>query len=459
MTTNNHRNETERLPELDAALHHVEVPSGWRSRVEARTAKSLPRPRRFWKPISLAAAAIAGIGTAAAAGGWQPMDLFFDEYQDEQVDQREALLESEWGEPLAIESESEEVTITITGAVADTDATWLYYEMEGAGEADLMQPEHFHVDEETVFEEEVIGSPVTGRLTIDETEDATSGRLELPPVGAAEAELTLTLDQLQDDFIEPDTVVEGDWSWTVPITRHERSMEPLDQDVSWNGHDFRFTALEYGPTSVELHFEQRLQDETLAVEFDALRINGRELESPLFAVQDFVEEDGFAPTSAVFEPVVDLDVSGALELVPGHSILWEDVDTFIPWDDTSETLSWEVEGHEVTASLSKEENGASVRIQEDPDPDRAYEILEYDVRLEGMQQAGSSASPFIVDADGQRWEEEMYWMLSELDDSRILSYESEMQFEEAPEGTSESGVQLNGYRKLETHDDVIPVRD
>ncbi|MFT4413821.1 DUF4179 domain-containing protein [Fredinandcohnia humi] len=178
-------------------------------------------------------------------------------------------LKSGLGEPLNMESVSNGVKVKIKTAIADDYQTLIYYEIE-----DMENNNQYVINmyDGVIIENEdkildIQGIPMYSPIPPEQSEDnnISKGKFSIFPIAKESGDIKLKLTRLhkavdakegQVPFDQNETI-EGDWSFTIPVTKQTSIVHELDKEIDITGVPVHIEKLTIAPTTTVLQYSIR----------------------------------------------------------------------------------------------------------------------------------------------------------------------------------------------------------
>lgn len=312
----------ETLLELREFFEQSHVPEGFRLKLdglidtELETRKKKNKKRKRTGIIALVAAFLL-LFTGFMTDGFASIYYTYADWKNDEDPLLREFYQSGIGERLNLTAEDNGVKITIKTAIADEIQTLVYYEIE-----DMEKDRRLMVDTENGFTIENQFDVLAGEdrgVYIDEGEmtpkeetHVQKGTLSLPTVAddVKDAVVKLTFSQLitmSSDMKTPFDIytvnseglelTQGEWSFEIPVEKHESRVMKLDQEIEVEGLPVRLDELIIAPTTTGLRYSIREEQEEgmpfsyYRVIFDSIKIKDGSASANWFSGWSVYEED------------------------------------------------------------------------------------------------------------------------------------------------------------------------
>lgn len=183
------------------------------------------------------------------------------------------------GESLNISKTDKDIKVTITAVAADDIQTLISYKIE-----DLKSGKEYNVKyDDGINIKERWGKQIkdtTIKMYTSVFNTGGKGTLTLYPIDTEKKTINLTLNRLETKIGDNKEVVDGNWNFEIPITKHEGKSYDLNATVKALNYTIEFNKITISPTLTKLSFNCRNggkeNEKVLGLEDLRIIANGKE---------------------------------------------------------------------------------------------------------------------------------------------------------------------------------------
>lgn len=335
------------------------------------------------------------------------------------------LLEEGYGDKLNLTAIDEDIKITVESILADDIKTVILLEIEDLKQKDLYGTTRDGIEFEGSLEydadipEELHGANYS-LLTLH-SEDPFRRRLliNLQPLTEKESTLFLNIKELESNLVDSDKVVEGNWSFEIPVSVYDVATYDINKELEVEGNILTLETLTIGPTSTLLtyNFQHNQTWEYTLEHFNNVQLfsNGKEYVERFFggvgSSQSQYANNRKQRTMVIREfDAMYLDKPEEIEVKVGGYGVHVKANAYKSFDihmDQGFPQEFEYMGSSIIIeSINIGEDTTEIIIKESME-DRNYEELEIDFRTEGnafVYPVQDWQEYYIVDSDGAKVE-------------------------------------------------------
>ncbi|MCH1626861.1 DUF4179 domain-containing protein [Ferdinandcohnia quinoae] len=478
---------------LDNEKESVEIPNDFMKNVRKKvvtTQKTRNRTYKHSAVMGLIATLFLTIfvGTAVATNGFA---TFFDWWKDlsnKQNEKMEEFIEHGLGDQLNLVAESNGVKVTINSIVADDIQTLIYYEVE-----DMLHENKYMVNliqginianmkQFKGSEEDPSFSPVNNQLNLySESENVYKGRLGISAMSVSEGKIELQISKLEKVANAPSDskqklnppeneteFIEGDWSFEIPVKKHEAIIHKLNVETEIEGNPVVFDKLTIAPTATILSY--RFQDAALNKKLEHIQIaqletKKSEVNADIFGLvgtSSGGQSSGWITADATFESLY-FEKPKQVKIHVGTLSYSVEVNKEIPIDINKELPQiFEFMDNQISINKIDIGNPTIIEMTEELPQNRKYEMLHLQFDTDNGNGSSSNVNGYFIDKAGEKYKVEDYmFRLNELDQPRFFSTEHHISLGEAGPMNGDKVIPtklvIEGYTTTIFTDEVIKI--
>ncbi|SDK68180.1 DUF4179 domain-containing protein [Natronincola ferrireducens] len=311
------------LEELKAAIDYIKEESneiiapedfieGIKDKVKPSPQTTFKPPRKRRTAIMVAILLTLFVITAFATEGFGLLNWWRDLSIRESRSVYE-LLDEGYGDKVDLRAVDQDISITVESILADDIKTVILLEIEDLKGANPYITTRngtrfegsFEYDEDIPEEFREIGYSL---LTLhSEEQHKRRFLLNLGPLKEKESTLSLNITALENTLTDSHEVVEGNWSFEIPVTKYDITTHPINQEVEVDGNLLLIEELVVGPTATLLtySYDPKQNREYTLEYFSDIRLisNGKQYQSRFFGGYSSSIEGRYAQHRMEFDTI------------------------------------------------------------------------------------------------------------------------------------------------------------
>ncbi len=463
---------------LTEAGENVRMPSNFMENIENKLEETKRKRLRSRKKkniwgMSVAAFFVLMICTGFVTNSYANMYYSWIGWTESEDEQLIAYWKKGLGEPLNLVKENNGVKITIKSAIADDIQTLIYYEIEDTTNDrqytmnmydGVMVENEFEVLDRSV--QERYYPPIFQKNTQDDDEpNVFKGKISLLPIEEDEATIELKITRLQQmfDSIESASTIpyeeiqflEGDWTFDIPVKKHEAIVHDLDQEIEVDGIPITLTKLTLAPTAtlLDYQFENFQQNRHInTILFKEIRANDRTAKAEVYSMNWL---------QASFEAIYPYEPDHVEIQFHALDYYQEDRAT-IKIQDKELPQTFEYGGSDISIDRITIGNPTQIELTYGLSEEREFESLNIFLLPENEKDPisiGGSSEGVLIDREGNQYDIEDYvYNYETVEQPRYFETKHVMEiYDNASDQAIPKNLEIQGYMSSTYLDNIVEI--
>jgi hypothetical protein len=243
------------VSDLSKDREEIQIPESFMNNLKERVNDTQFGGRRKIKPLRtlLIAAVILTMSVATVFAAKEPiMELIKLVNPQKRID---TLVDKGMGHRLNISKVDKDIKITVKEVLADDAQTVISYKIEDLKDGKEYSAGYYFEDVTVKEKWGISGEAADTEMIVSASNFKGEGTLTLSPIDTSEKTIHLTFNKLRETADTKSNIIEGNWSFELPIKKYAGKSYELNSTVKIDNYTITFDKLTISPTMTKLSYK------------------------------------------------------------------------------------------------------------------------------------------------------------------------------------------------------------